>query len=100
MKVTIGKEGLTKTRQAAFPETTECVHCKGEARVGFVAHEGMDDDDKAVWPRDHVQFVSDLHKNLHKNEYSEGGYWLHDCCAVAVYFCRECLKPTALYNQG
>ena len=97
MKVTIGKEGLIKTWQAAFPETTECVHCKREARIGFVAHEGMDDDDKAVWPRgDYVQFVSDLHKN----EYSEGGYWLHDCCAVAVYFCCNCLEPTALYNQG
>ena len=77
MKVTIGKEGLTKTWQANFPE---------------------------VWPRDHVQFVVDLHTNdcgaggywLH----DAGGYWLHDCCAVAVYFCRRCLNPTALYNQG
>ena len=96
MKVTLGKEGCKKTWQAEFPKTTECVYCQGKARIGFVAHEGMDDDDKAEWPRDYVQFVSDLHKN----EYSEGGYWLHDCCAVAVYFCRKCLHPTTLYNQG
>ena len=95
MKVTLGKEGLAKSWQAEFPETTECVHCKGEARIGFVAHEGMTDDDKPVWPRDYVQFVADLFPNEGK-----GSYWLHDCCAVAVYFCRECLNPTALYNQG
>ena len=28
------------------------------------------------------------------------GYWLHDACAVAVYFCKKCLNTTALYNQG
>ena len=97
MKVTLGKEGCKKTWQAKFPETTVCVYCQGEARIGFVAHEGMDDDDKAVWPRDYVQFVSDLHPN---DGLAGGTYWLHDCCAVAVYFCCNCLKPTALYNQG
>jgi len=95
MKVTTGKDGLSKTWQAEFPETTECCRCKGEARIGFVAHEGMETDDKAVWPRNHVQFVTDLHKNEGK-----GGLWPHDCVAVAVYFCRECLETTALYNQG
>ena len=96
MKVTLGKKGCKKTWQAEFPKTTKCCLCKGTARIGFVAYEGMDADDKAEWPRDYVQFVSDLHKN----EYSEGGYWLHDCCAVAVYFCKECLNPTSLYNQA
>jgi len=96
MKVTLGREGCKKTWQAEFPETTACVYCQGESRIGFVAHEGMDDDDREIWTRDYVQFVSDLHKN----EYSEGGYWLHDYCAVAVYFCKDCLNPTALYNQG
>ena len=95
MKVTLGKDGLTKTWQAKFPETTKCCWCKGEARIGFVCHEGMDKDDEVVYPRDYVQFVVDLHRNKGK-----GSYWLHDCCAVAVYFCRECLKTTALYNQG
>ena len=88
MKVTLGKDGLTMSWQAKFPETTKCCRCKGVARIGFVAHERMVKGDKKP-------FVCDLHKNKGK-----GGYWLHDCCAVAVYFCRECLETTALYNQG
>ena len=94
MIVTIGKEGLTQTFQEEFPETTECCRCGGEARIGFVAHEGGPGDEP-IYPRDFKQFVCDLHSNE-----GEGGFWLHDCCAVAVYFCRECLEPTALYNQG
>jgi hypothetical protein len=92
MKVTIGREGLTKSWQRNFPATTPCVHfgCKGIARIGFVAHEGLkgtrDKGGKRVY-------------NLHKNKGS-GSYWLHDLCAVAVYFCRVCLETTALYNQG
>ena len=89
MKVTLGKDGLTKTWQAEFPETTECCRCQGEARIGFVAHEGMNDDDRET------EHVCGMHQNDGK-----GGYWPHDCIAVAVYFCRECLETTALYNQG
>jgi len=88
MKVTIGEAGLTKTWQTKFPKTTKCKSCDGEARIGFVAHEAMDKDDK----KPHIC-------SLHPNE-GEGCHWLHDCCAVAVYFCRDCLNPTALYNQG
>ena len=94
MKVTLGKEGLSKTWQAEFKETTKCCRCGGEARIGFVAHEGMDE--RVVYPRNFTQFVCDLHENDPRGE----GYWTHDCCAVAVYFCRECLETTALYNQG
>ena len=89
MKITLGKRGLSKTWQTKFPEKTKCAYCKGEARIGFVAHEGLEEE---------VMFkncVCSLYKNKGK-----GGFWLHDCCAVAVYFCKECLKPTALYNQG
>jgi len=88
MEVTLGKEGLKKTWQAEFPETTKCHKCKGEARIGFVAHERMSDND-ADKP---------VVCNLHANE-GKGNFWLHDACAVAVYFCRECLDTTALYNQ-
>jgi len=84
MNVTFGKEGLDKSWQLPFPETTECCRCKGESRIGFVAHEGPGEADYLC--------------NLHPNE-GKGGYWLHDACAVAVYFCRNCLFPTALYNQ-
>jgi len=89
MKVTLGKDGLTKTWQAKFPETTECCRCKGEARIGFVAHEGMDAKDRKV---PHVC-------RLHRNE-GKGGYWLHDCACFAVYLCVNCLEPTVLCNQA
>ena len=94
MKVTLGKEGLKKTWQDDFPETTTCCRCDGEARIGFVAHEALDKDDQPVVPRDYIQYVTDIRRN------SIDGYWPHDCVAVAVYFCRECLQPTALFNQG
>ncbi|MEA2104190.1 MAG: hypothetical protein U9P79_06080 [Candidatus Cloacimonadota bacterium] len=93
MKVTLGKEGLEKTWQERFPKETKCVHCGGIARIGFVAHEGIDE--KVIYPRDFKQFVTDFHDNEGK-----GGYWPHDCCAVAVYFCKECLNTTALWNQA
>lgn len=97
MQVTIGKEGLDKSWQNPFPEETKCCQCKGAARIGFVAHEGMDlrtreASEPEVEPE---RFVASLHVNEGK-----GAYWLHACCAVAVYFCRDCLKPTALYNQA
>lgn len=91
MKVTIGKPGLNKTWQTEFPETTECGNkCDGIARIGFVAHEGMEE------TLTHEEYINSLHKNEPNGE----GYWLHDCCAVAVYFCKKCLRPTALYNQA
>ena len=89
MEVTLGKEGLKKTWQAEFPETITCCQCDGEARIGFVAHEHMSDNDSSG------PYVCSLHRNEGK-----GGFWLHDCCAVAIYFCKECLETTALYNQG
>ncbi|GAG16855.1 unnamed protein product [marine sediment metagenome] len=93
MKVTLGKKGLKKSWQTEFPAKTKCVHCKGDSRIGFVAHEGIDEE--VIFPRDFIQFVSDLHENKGK-----GNLWLHDCCAVAIYFCKDCLEATALYNQG
>ena len=89
MEITIGKKGLAKSWQADFPETTKCCRCKGESRIGFVAHEGLSENN--IIP----ERVCKLHSNKGK-----GNYWLHDLCAVAVYFCRECLKTTSLYNQG
>ncbi len=86
MKVTIAKN-IEKTRkitfQKPFPKTTECCRCGMKSRLAFVAHE-------------------DIHeKGFICNAY-EGrkGLWLHDLCCVAVYFCKKCLEPTALYNQG
>jgi len=86
MKITQGKNGLTKSWQTDFPEETPCVHCDGTARIGFVAHEGLDEDDKDK-PETRLY-------NMYKDD------WLHDCCAVAVYFCKACLETSSLYNQG
>jgi hypothetical protein len=83
MKISFGESGLKKTWQAAFK------------RIGFVAHEGSDADDRASVGGPEKEFVYELHKNGGK-----GNYWLHDRCAVAVYFCKGCLETTALYNQG
>lgn len=89
MEVTLGEKGLCKSWQNEFPEITSCCKCKGVSRIGFVVHEGMSDDDKEG------PFVYDQHPNEGK-----GGYWLHDRCAVAIYFCKECFEATALWNQG
>jgi hypothetical protein len=90
MQVTIGKEGLTKSWQGDFPETNECPYCKGEARIAFVGHEGLDKQ-SGEGP-----YVCSLHKNNPEGE----GYWLHDACAVAVYFCKKCLEVSGRYTQG
>lgn len=87
-KVTVGEDGLAETWQAEFPETVKCDHCGGEARHGFTAKEGY----SGIPGKGHVY---DLHDNNGK-----GDFWLHDCCAVAVYLCKDCLKPSALCNQG
>lgn len=89
MKVDIGEEGLTKTWQRDFPKETECIYCKGISRIGFVAHERLNKDPVEE------KIVASLHENNGK-----GDYWLHDSCAVSVYFCKDCLKPTALFNQA
>lgn len=87
MKVEIAKNVDATRRiswQAAFPATTKCCKCGMHARLGFVAHEEHGEE----------SYVSSLYSN------EEGKMWLHDACAVAVYFCEKCLGPTALYNQG
>jgi hypothetical protein len=92
MKVTIGKKGLKMSWQTPFPATTECCRCGGKARIGFVAHEGMEETEDC---RGH--YVC----NMYDNKGGDGGrFWLHDYCAVAVYFCSKCLETTALYNQA
>ena len=83
MEVIKGEKGLTETFQAPFPKTAKC-ECGGEARIAFVAAEEQGEDEYVC--------------NLHENE-GKGGFWPHDACAVAVYLCRECLKPVALFNQ-
>lgn len=93
MKVQIALD-TDKTRnlsfQRPFPYVTKCCRCKGEAPLAFVV--------KEVYQRRRKgkKYVSDIFETTGK----KGGFWLHDLCAVAVYFCRKCLEPTALYNQA
>jgi len=88
MKVIIGEEGLGISWQGRFDPDISCPYCHGRADFAFVAYEGLRDADKG-------SFLCSLKKNEGKN-----GFWVHDCCAVAVYFCRGCLKAVAEMNQG
>jgi len=80
------------TFQQYFPHITDCVYCEGKSRLGFVAHE---QDEKVT--QDGGKYVCHLWDNA---DQEKEGFWLHDACCVAVYFCKKCLKPTALYNQA
>lgn len=105
MKVELGIAGLGRTYQDRFPRETRCVHCGGEARIAFVAHEI---DEPPL--EDGGEYVCGLHHNvppprgggfmeeLPLNE--SFGLWPHDAVAVAVYLCRACLQATAHFNQG
>ncbi len=95
MRVTIGEKGLQKSWQNKFPKETKCCRCEGKARIGFVAHEGTFGEYRKIKGAKE-KFVYDLHKSTG----AKGGLWLHDACAVAVYFCKDCLETTALYNQA
>lgn len=89
MKVVLANdpEAIRCSFQEDFPEVTECVVCKGEARLAFVAHE-MDSEDDGKY----VCFIRD--------NGGKGDFWPHDSCSVAIYFCKECFKPCALFNQA
>jgi len=72
--------------QNDFPHITNCCRCDKRARLGFVAYETSG--------RKGKKFVCHIWETKPKR------LWLHDACAVAVYFCKDCLEPTALYNQA
>lgn len=86
MKVALGTSGLNESWQAPFYHEVLCDHCCATARIAFVAYE----DGSEGHP-----YVCDLHENG-----GRGSFWYHDRCAVAVYLCTKCLKPTAKGNQG
>jgi len=85
MDVYLGEDGLDKSQQEPFSKTTKCCHCKGIARIAFVAHEIGGNRKR----------VCELHSNG-----GVGHYWLHDNCSAATYLCRDCLKATTIINQG
>jgi len=85
MKVDLGEKGLTKSYQNDFKKEVKCVHCDGDARIGFVAHEH----------ENKGSYLCDLYKNKPRE-----AYWPHDACSVAVYLCKKCLEPTAKFYQA
>ena len=89
MKTYLGESGLDKSWQQDFESTTFCPKCGGEARIMFVAAEGLGE------KPDPKEFVT----NLHENE-GKGGYWPHDAIACAVYLCQDCFEPVAVLNQA
>ena len=83
MNVRIGNKGVNFSHQEPFLPIKEC-SCGGEARMAFVAHEVRAED----------FYICDLHEN------KLGEMWPHDAIALAVYFCKKCLKPTVDFNQA
>ena len=83
METKIGKNATTLTFQNDFPETINCT-CGGEAKIALVMQEGPGDDP-----------ICELYENEGK-----GGFWPHDCIAVAIYFCKECCNCLTKWNQA
>lgn len=82
--VAYGEEGLKSdySFQDPFPPTVGCP-CGQTAFHAFTVAEGNGKDDY-----------------LYRSKPGGARLWLHDACAVAIYFCGECLTPSARYNQA
>ena len=85
MKVETGTDALDKSWQNPFTPTTKCTKCNAVARIAFVAYEDKE-----------KEYVC----NLHPNDPDRDGFWLHDACAVAVYFCTKCFEANVNWNQA
>ena len=85
IEVIRGEEGLEYSHQEEFPETPKC-SCGGDGRIAFVVYEPM-------VGGFNISYVRDDHDN------EPGSMWVHDAVAVAIYFCKKCSEPIALYNQ-
>ncbi len=92
MIVELGNKGLENSWQAPFPESVDCVHCKGIALpVVCLMEEGK------TGPEG--DFICNLpHPGTSRGKHAS--YWPHDAAAFAVYLCLKCLEPTALFNQA
>ena len=81
----IGKSGLDVSFQEPFKATEKCYKCGKKAKIMF-----------SLIEEEEKRYICDLHKTTGK----EGGLWLHDACAVAVYLCPFCFEATAIVNQA
>lgn len=83
MIVKKGKQGLNLSHQNAFLATTIC-DCGGEGRIALVCYEGENEE----------FYLCGLYKN------QPHAMWPHDAIAIAIYFCKECMKPITLCNEA
>ena len=81
----LGKSGLDASWQDKFKATEKCYKCKKQAKIMFTMIEETEE-----------KYICDIHKTTGK----EGGLWLHDACAVAVYLCPHCFEATTIVNQA
>jgi hypothetical protein len=88
MNIYLGETGLNETWQEPFSKETKCHSCGGRAEIAFVACEN--ERGKTA------KFICQAKETTGER----GGLWVHDACAVAVYFCRDCLETTAIMNQA
>lgn len=86
MDIKKGTKGLDMTFQEDFPKKTQCC-CGREAWIAFVAAEEGGAKES--------EYICNLYENK-----GRGGFWPHDCIAVAVYFCTNCFKAVTLWNQA
>ena len=83
MEVELGTKGKEHSFQEVFPEETVC-DCGGMARIALtIAEEAAED-----------KYICSLHEN------KEGNFWPHDAVAISIYFCKDCFKAIALWNQA
>ena len=83
-----GKEGADNqySFQGAFPEKTECKHCKEPGAVLTIT---VSEDQPGPFAC-----------NMYPNDPQGEGYWYHDAAAWALYTCRKCFEVTVLWNQA
>ena len=86
IEVYLGESGLNETWQEPFKPKIKCQNCGKQAKIMFVACENNREG----------KFICELHKTTGK----EGGLWVHDACAVAVYLCPFCFEITGEINQA
>ena len=88
-RVIKGEKGLKATYQDSFDKTIKC-SCGGVAEHVFTYFEDNYDNSE-----DLICYSYNICNDCEDKE-----LWPHDCCAIAVYICKKCLKVSAEFNQG
>lgn len=83
MIVLTSSKAVVFSHQDDFHETAVCT-CGGECRLAFVVYEESKKE----------SYICEKYRN------EPGSMWPHDAIAVAVYICKECMKPISVMNQA